>query len=135
MNKKQKLLDKFGKIYINFIRDNVLEGMEQIINNEYKGYYSQKLQKRIANLMPDQLNLLKFVIASAVDKSLHYTLFMLQEHEQDMQLNMYDEDDHEYSLVEISDGLCGELYSEDGWIAKYSKYPSWTEDIEETKED
>ncbi len=26
-------------------------------------------------------------------------------------------------IGDISDGLAGELYSEDGWIANYSEYP------------
>jgi hypothetical protein len=30
---------------------------------------------------------------------------------------------NELSLREISDGLCGELYTEDGWIERFSKYP------------
>jgi hypothetical protein len=30
--------------------------------------------------------------------------------------------DPEDDIVELSDGLSGELYSEDGWIEKYSKY-------------
>lgn len=25
-------------------------------------------------------------------------------------------------LLTMSDGLCGELYSEDGWFARFSKY-------------
>ena len=28
------------------------------------------------------------------------------------------------NLTDLSDGLAGEVYSEDGWIAKFSKYPS-----------
>ena len=28
------------------------------------------------------------------------------------------------NLAELSDGLCGELYGEDGWIERFSGYPA-----------
>ena len=34
------------------------------------------------------------------------------------------EDGNKISVKDVSDGLAGELYSEDGWLLKYSKYPS-----------
>ena len=55
---------------------------------------------------------------------------MLEEYQDEMRLVVKDQDDAEHSLVDISDGLCGELYTEDGWIEKYTKYPDWKQDIE-----
>ena len=43
---KNDVLEKFGKTYINFVRDKVINGMNQIILGEYKGYSGQILQKK-----------------------------------------------------------------------------------------
>ncbi|MFY9589868.1 hypothetical protein [Rickettsia endosymbiont of Halotydeus destructor] len=116
--RKERLLEKFGNIYIDFVRDSVLKGMEEIVNNEYN------------ELMPNQLELLKIIVATTIDKTLHSTLLMLQEYEEEMQLIMLDEDYHERSLGKISDNLCEKLYGKDGWIKKYSKYPTRIEELE-----
>ena len=42
-------------------------------------------------------------------------LEMFEQHD-DIELNMSNE-----NLNQISDGLAGELYTEDGWIQKFSK--------------
>lgn len=46
---------------------------------------------------------------------MHNMLFMLEEHEEIEMLYAGE------NIVEESDGLSGELYTEDGWIEKYSK--------------
>lgn len=46
---------------------------------------------------------------------MHNMLFMIEEHEE-IEL-LYKEE----NIAEKSDGLSGELYTEDGWIEKYSK--------------
>lgn len=118
----QRVLDKFGRIYMDFVRDNVLEGMEQIIVGKYKGDTGQILQQKIKQNIPDHDELLKEIVSSAVDKCLHYTLYMLEEYQDEMEFLVNDEQGNKESLVEISDGICGELYTEDGWIEKYSRY-------------
>lgn len=120
----QKLLEKFGQIYIDFVRDNVIEGMTQIITGEYKGSSGQALQQRIKKNIPDNQEILKEIVYSAADKCLHYTLYMLEEYQDKMKLIVNDQDGNGSSLADISDSLCGELYTEDGWIGKYSKYPT-----------
>lgn len=126
---KNDVLEKFGKTYINFVRDKVINGMNQIILGEYKGYSGQILQKKIESTQ-NNTEILKDVITATVDKCLHYTLFMLEEYQDEMRLVVKDQDNAEHSLVDISDGLCGELYTEDGWIEKYTKYPDWKQEIE-----
>ncbi|WP_032139593.1 hypothetical protein [Rickettsia tamurae] len=123
MSKKQKLLDKFGSVYIDFVRDGVLTQMLGILNNTTKA--NKILAQKVNEISNESKEIIEIIVQETLDRCLHYTLFMLQEYEDEMALIMYDEDHNQYSLAEISDGLCGELYSEDGWIAKYSKYPNW----------
>ena len=56
------------------------------------------------------------MIPEIVDFSLDSMLFMFEGHP-DLQLVFQGVD-----LKEVSDGLSGELYTEDGWIQKFSKY-------------
>ena len=56
------------------------------------------------------------------DMSLHNVLSMIESSDEiDVIVN---EDGNKISVKDVSDGLAGELYSEDGWLLKYSKYPS-----------
>ena len=66
---------------------------------------------------------LELLAATAVDNCLHYFLYMFEEYQDEIDL-VFADGDKKHILAEISDGLSGELYTEDGWIEKYSEYPT-----------
>jgi len=115
-------LEEFGEIYIRFVRDTVLKQMISIINGESKALASKILYNNISAISSINKKHLEEVLIHTVDKCLHYTLFMLEEYQDQLKLTIKNEDAKDYSLVEISDGLCGELYTRDGWVKKYSNY-------------
>ncbi len=112
----ENILDEFGKILIKEVRDNVINAMNERIDGERKGITAQLIQKKIAILNNEQIEILKWLIPEIVDFSLDSMLFMFEGHP-DLQLVFQGVD-----LKEVSDGLSGELYTEDGWIQKFSKY-------------
>ena len=112
----ENILDEFGKILIKEVRDNVIDAMNERIDGERKGITAQLIQKKIAILNNEQIEILKWLIPEIVDFSLDSMLFMFEGHP-DLQLVFQGVD-----LKEVSDGLSGELYTEDGWIQKFSKY-------------
>ncbi|WP_298021020.1 hypothetical protein [uncultured Campylobacter sp.] len=57
--------------------------------------------------------------AHLTDHVLHETLNFFEQSER---WRLVDEAGE--NLAELSDGLCGELYGEDGWIEKFSGYPT-----------
>lgn len=67
------------------------------------------------SLSSDDIEIVRWLIPEIVDVSLHNMLFMIEEND-DIELLFENE-----NLKEISDGLAGELYTEDGWIDKFSK--------------
>lgn len=67
------------------------------------------------SLSSDDIEIVIWLIPEIVDVSLHNMLFMIEEND-DIELLFENE-----NLKEISDGLAGELYTEDGWIDKFSK--------------
>jgi GH25 family lysozyme M1 (1,4-beta-N-acetylmuramidase) len=123
MNKKD-ILDKFGKYLIREVRDRTLEINELIMQGNMGSRENQALYKLTENLSDEIKVIINKYILKNVDSTLHYFLWLIEQHD-DLDLTYYTDEQKlsPYSLKEISDGLCGELYTEDGWIAKYSQYP------------
>ena len=118
----EDILNEFGKILIKEVRDNVINSMNESIDGKRKGIEAQLIQKKIAILNEEQNEVLKELILEIVDCSLDSMLFMI-EGDPELQLIFQGVD-----LKEVSDGLSGELYTEDGWIQKFSEYKEFTSD-------
>ena len=108
-------LDNFGKIFISEVRDNTLEAFEKMFNGSMKGLTAQNVRDKIAIFDEQEKSVLLWLLSKTVDQCMYNMLFMLEEHEE-IEMLYAGED-----IVEESDGLSGELYTEDGWIEKYSK--------------
>ena len=118
----EDILNEFGKILIKEVRDNVINSMNESIDGKRKGIAAQLIKKKIAILNEEQIEVLKELILEIVDCSLDSILFMI-EGDPELQLIFQGVD-----LKEVSDGLSGELYTEDGWIQKFSEYKEFTSD-------
>ena len=112
----ENILDEFGKILITEVRDGTIDSMNKMIDGTMKGTIAKLIRKKIAILNNEQIEILKWLIPEIVDFSLDSMLFMFEGHP-DLQLVFQGVD-----LKEVSDGLSGELYTEDGWIQKFSEY-------------
>lgn len=110
-------LEKFGEVYIKEVRDNTMETFEKIFDGRMKGLTAQSIQEKLSEFAERQREKILWFITKAVDQSMHNMLFMMEEHKE-LQV-IYDME----NIVEDSDGLSGELYTDDGWIKKYSKKP------------
>ena len=118
----EDILNEFGKILIKEVRDNVINSMNESIDGKRKGIAAQLIKKKIAILNEEQIEVLKELILEIVDCSLDSMLFMI-EGDPELQLIFQGVD-----LKEVSDGLSGELYTEDGWIQKFSEYKEFASD-------
>lgn len=68
-----------------------------------------------------QSELIKDLVPEIVDTTIHNLLWTLEQEEMiDVTVNV-DVDGKLASLKDVSDGLAGELYTEDGWIFRFSK--------------
>ena len=108
-------LDEFGKVFIDSVRDNTIDNFERMFDGRMKGLTAEEVRDKLSLFDDYQKSILLWMIAKAVDQCMHNMLFMLEEHEEIRIL--FDKED----IIEESDGLAGELYTEDGWIKKYSK--------------
>ncbi|ADZ85084.1 hypothetical protein QTL86_22675 [Cellulosilyticum sp. ST5] len=108
------VLSRFGEILISDVRDRTIRSYDMRINGKMKDESSQKLYSEVEQLDITQRQLIERIVPQIVDLSIHNMLCMLEEHSNiDMQIEGE-------SISEISDGLSGELYTEDGWIQRFS---------------
>lgn len=112
-------LSNFGENFIKEVRDNSLFVLQGIIDGHMKSQEDQELHMTIKSMSSEDLDILKSIAYKMVDLSLHNTLFFFESNEKWKIVNI----DGTVNLIELSDGLSGELYTEDGWIRKYSEYP------------
>ena len=115
------LLDHFGADFIANVRDNSLHTLEQMLAGAMQDSANQQLHQLLATLNDTQREAARAAIYKAVDLTLHNLLFFFEQNIGDWRIthSVQGGDD----LAALSDGLCGELYSADGWLARYSEYP------------
>jgi hypothetical protein len=121
---KQMLLDTFGELLINEVRDQVIDQLGWTINNESNSLSTKKLHPLLDAFTNANKDVLRQFVIQAIDSTLHHTLFTFEQYNEEFDIIANPESNKPVSLTKLSDGLCGELYSEDGWIKKYSKYQS-----------
>lgn len=111
-------LEQFGSIYMAEVRDRSIFLLENLMQGKIKAPRFRSLQDELIMLNDKDAELVKHLVVALIDNTLHNTLFLLEEHPEYELINNDD------NINDLSDGLSGELYTEDGWIEKYSKYPS-----------
>ena len=102
------------------LRDRAIEKFENLAEGVYKAKAHRNLQNALSSLSPDQIDIVRRCIVESIDSGIHDFLFAIQENldfENDIQIKV-----EGTNIAELSDGLHGELFTEDGWQAKYSKF-------------
>lgn len=114
-----KVLDFLGQTIMHKVRDVTISNIDMIINGKMKGDEAKAIREMLVDFNPKQIEILKRIIPRIVDRTLHNFLWMIEQ-EDDIDLLINSESGF-LSAKELSDGLTGELYSDEGWIAKFSK--------------
>ncbi|MGZ3759795.1 MAG: hypothetical protein ACXVAY_12940 [Mucilaginibacter sp.] len=118
-------LESFGKEIIDNLRDASIDEYLAIKNGEMKSLDAQNIFKIYTSIDKVHHDKVDVIVLNIIDRVLNNALWMF---EQSKAFTISEKGliDPKEDIVEISDGLSGELYSEDGWIEKYSKFPSGT---------
>jgi len=120
MNDEQQCIDKFGKFIVQKLRDETIEYYERLAEGTWKAPMIQKLQNQVMHLNKEQKELIQRCIRECVDHGIHEFLFAFQEQSDfDNEIKIIVKD---RNIIEISDGIHGESFGEDGWYARFSKY-------------
>lgn len=122
----KEILEKFGKELMEHCRDSALEVFHATLEGKMKSPDCVNLYQRSLNFSDENKTILKDFVYSFIDNTIHHFLWELEDNYEFDLIYYKDKEKNPkdfVSLPEISDGLCGEPLTEDGWIEKYSKYP------------
>jgi hypothetical protein len=115
---KSGALDLFGELLMKKVRDESIEMSDRII----EGKMTDRRLSYVNNLLLENEDneLIRALIPRIVDITLHHLLWTIEQ-EESIDVLSLDETGHMTSIRKISDGLPGELYTDRGWIARYSQ--------------
>jgi hypothetical protein len=123
-------VEKFGQFFVENLRDKSLDYLQLMFDGHWKAPETRPLQEKVSNLSPD----LKAIVSGLADclltHAMHDLLFAFQEaHDNNIGIEIMVDGK---PIAELSDGLHGEIFGKEGWIVRYSKFPSETE-VERTR--
>ncbi|KGE18398.1 hypothetical protein [Paenibacillus wynnii] len=117
---ERQAIDKFGQVIMTDLRDNTIDFFEALVRGNWKAPGLQRLQSELGELNENQIGLVRRILIRSMDTGIHDFLFKLQEQadfDNDIEIKVQGID-----IIQASDGLHRELFTEDGWFANYSKY-------------
>ncbi|MDC1142375.1 hypothetical protein OAU50_04735 [Planctomycetota bacterium] len=115
-------LERLGKVLVANVRDKAIEKYENIVAGQLKSPPAVTLHDKLKRFSGSELEAVREAVVGAIDDVLHHLLFAAEEHDEDFAILARNAKDALVNVATVSDGLPGELYSEDGWISKYSRY-------------
>lgn len=118
--KPNKPLDTFGEFLIANLWDRAIDHHLLMEKGHWKGADMQTLQNALRAATPETQRLIRHCVDQALLTATHDFLFALQEsHDCDQKIEITVDG---ANLAASSDGLQGELFGENGWIAQFSEF-------------
>ena len=116
----QAALDAFGRLLMAKVRDEAISDWRMIVEGQMKGELSVKVREKLTVFSETQRDVFLSLLPEIVDTVLHHLLWTLEQAE-DVDVAVRADGVSVRSIRDASDGLAGELYSDEGWIARFSK--------------
>ena len=113
-------LDKVGEFVMTRLRDRGIDFADGVLAGALRAPALADVQAAIGRLSLEDRTLLRAVVVESIDVAVHDFLFALGEasdFDTGVELRCAG-----VNVAEISDGLQGELFGADGWVARFSKY-------------
>lgn len=119
---RQEILDFFGSILINHVRDTSLSVAMKIATEKTVNSIKLKQYKALQGLSDEQQESVCDLLSETITDTIYNFLDMFEANEDKMKLLIF-KDGTEYDLNKISEKMGGEIVfaDEDGWIQKFSK--------------
>lgn len=114
--------DFFGKELMYSVRDPSISRFEDILNGKLKSKELIELTNKLNDFNEPEREFIKKLVITVVDNVIYNFLNMLEENEDTLTLLVNNEGGEKEDIVGLSDGLSGELFTNDGWIDKFSHY-------------
>jgi len=112
-------LDVFGKKFVEEVYDYALVDWQGIVSGKAKrGVLADSFKEHFGeNLNQSEKERLLWLISEVIETTMFYELNFF---EQNPDYLLSTSDEESVNLTSISDGLAGELVSDQGWIARYA---------------
>jgi hypothetical protein len=117
---KRPILDEFGMALMTQVRDDAAAFLQRVISGRMADEGSKRQFKQFQTLRPADREVLGQFLVLALDAGIARFLHFLDANEIEVLFRYRSGEKH--NVQAISDGLAGELYTEDGWIAKFSAF-------------
>jgi hypothetical protein len=102
------------------VRDKAILDWKKTVDGRMKGEIAAKIRRILEPLSEEQQQVFLSLVPEVVDTVLHHLLWTLEQ-EDNVRIGILADNEDVNNLKDISDGLAGELYSGEGWIARFSK--------------
>ncbi len=119
--KEKEVLDKFGNLIIKQIRDKTLRRSINIMDGNVKAPSLKELHTKLSFLTEENKKIIEYFLKETINETIFNLLVLLEE--EDIEI-LFEYENIKYNPNLLSDGLGGELFTEDGWIYKFSKFKS-----------
>lgn len=110
-------LEKFGKVISQDLRDSALNRFLDIESGKLKSPSTQEMISRLSEFSDDQKSIIRTLLTECIDCGVHDLLFAIEEETEDISVHI-----DGTNIADESDGLNGEIFTEDGWFAKHSEH-------------
>lgn len=116
------LLDKFGAFVVRNLRDEMLDDLEMFLAGKWKATVDQELQSKLKTLSEADRQMIRDLVEHLSTDGMHQLLYALQrEIDSNGPIRVLVDGGE---VASRTDCLHGELFGDDGWIVRFSKYPS-----------
>jgi hypothetical protein len=110
------VLDRCGELLMHKVRGRAVDQWSRILSGTMRDQESREL---FESLDPDQRAIVNDLVPRIVDTVMHFSLCLFSS-EHGLRLAVQDEKEHLIDVAALSDGLPGELYTEEGWISRFA---------------
>ena len=111
-----KDLDLCGQLLMHEARDRAVDQWNRVLTGQMRDQESQKL---FASLDQKTREVIQELVPKIVDACMHYSLCLFDS-ESELRLALRNDAGELTDVATLSDGLPGELYTEDGWIHRFA---------------
>lgn len=113
------VLDRFGQLLVSEVRDVAVAVALKSLRGQMKDQASKQLEAELAKVPESTRKLFETFATDLVDSTLH-DLLSFFEGSEDFLIAFKGDEVNLVDLNEVSDGLAGELYTDEGWISRFS---------------
>jgi len=102
------------------VRDRTIRHWNMVLCGAMRDDESQRFYSSVAPLSAESKDILSEIVPKIVDTAIHSLLQSLED-EDDIEVAVNIAEERTGSIRDASDGLAGELYSDHGWITRFSE--------------